>query len=507
MDRFKNHPRLLCLLTGMLSALGFAPLNLWWLTLLGLAAYAWLTFEADDWREVWTRGWLFGLGHFTVGNNWIAHAFTYQDAMPHWFGYGAVIGLAVFLAIYPAIGAVIAWFAGRGHPIGYAVAIAGGWTISEWLRSFVFTGFAWNPLGVVTLSIDHFAQGGQWIGTYGLSALMMFGGACLWLLIAGWRAVPLAVVAVGGLVAVIDFIDPPAKPAPRADMPNLVVVQPNIGQQTKHKKNFDAENFAKLASLSGKPGEGRRLILWPEAAIPDYLEDEPLARARLASLLGPNDVLLTGGVGINYDNYGVALSGRNSFYALDAKGRLTGRYDKAHLVPFGEYLPMRNILEPIGFARLVPGALDFIPGPGPVTIDIPGVGRVGGQICYEIIFSGHVVERDKRPAFVFNPSNDAWFGGWGPPQHLAQARMRAIEEAMPIVRSTPTGISAVIDGHGQIWASVPQGKADQIISKLPTAGEPGFFARHGNTVPLAVAALFLLLGVAISRPDRYGARI
>src|SRR3546814_8685163 len=135
---------------------------------------------------------------------------------------------------------------------------------------------------------------------------------------------------------------------------------------------------------------------------------------------------------------------------MDHRGRILGRYDKAHLVPYGEYLPARPILSRLGLSRLAPGSVDFGSGPGPHTLALPLVGEVGFQVCYEIIFSGHVVDPANRPAFIFNPSNDAWFGHWGPPQHLAQARMRALEEGLPVLRSTPTGISAVIAADGRL---------------------------------------------------------
>ena len=139
-----------------------------------------------------------------------------------------------------------------------------------------------------------------------------------------------------------------------------------------------------------------------------------------------------------------------AFTRLGRAGEILGRYDKAHLVPYGEYLPMRPLLSAIGLSRLAPGDIDFTPGPGPRTIDIGGeFGKVGFQLCYEMIFSGDVVDERNRPGFIFNPSNDAWFGSWGPPQHLAQARLRAAEEGIPVLRATPTGISAVIDGRRQ----------------------------------------------------------
>ena len=284
--------------------------------------------------------------------------------------------------------------------------------------------------------------------------------------------------------------------------PVLRVVQPNIGQQDKHVAAFDALNFRKLEEMTGAPSAEPRLILWPEAAVPEYLEEDPGARARLATLLGPKDMLLTGGVALEYDRDGQLVGARNSVFAMTPQGKLTGRYDKAHLVPYGEYLPKRPILSAIGLSRLVPGDIDFWPGPGPGTLDIPGFGKVGLQICYEIIFSGHVVDAKNRPNFIFNPSNDAWFGSWGPPQHLAQARLRAMEEGLPVVRSTPTGISAVINAQGRIVAALPFQKAGAIEVVLPPAAAPTPFAKYGNLLPMALALLLIALAIATRRTLR-----
>ncbi len=172
---------------------------------------------------------------------------------------------------------------------------------------------------------------------------------------------------------------------------------------------------------------------------------------------------------------------------MDNEGLLLGRYDKAHLVPFGEYLPLRPLLSAIGLTRLVPGTVDFWPGPGPRTMVLPGAKgraplRIGVQICYEIVFSGHVVEPGNRPDFIFNPSNDAWFGSWGPPQHLAQARLRAIEEGLPVIRSTPTGISALVDASGHVLQSIGLDRQGAISASLPPAHSPTLFSRGGNAI-------------------------
>jgi apolipoprotein N-acyltransferase len=194
----------------------------------------------------------------------------------------------------------------------------------------------------------------------------------------------------------------------------------------------------------------------------------------------------------------------NSIYALGPGGRVLGRYDKAHLVPYGEYLPMRPLLSALGISRLAPGDLDFTSGPGPRTIDL-GLqwGKVGFQLCYEIIFSGHVVDERNRPAFIFNPSNDAWFGRWGPPQHLAQARLRAAEEGLPVLRSTPTGISAVIDARGNVVKSLPWRTAGVIDAVLPPpANSAPPFARLGNLIPILLGFAVLIGGIVLGRKRR-----
>jgi apolipoprotein N-acyltransferase len=307
----------------------------------------------------------------------------------------------------------------------------------------------------------------------------------------------------------------PSSPVPPDPLTvkNIRVVQPNIGQEDKWTPGFDAEAWRRLAALSGPPTDEPRLLLWPEAAITEPLEDaradqhQALAafqRNRAASLLGPEDRLLTGGLAVDSRD-GVHVDGAdNSVFVLAPGGKILGRYDKAHLVPYGEYLPMRPLLSYIGLSRLAPGNLDFTPGPGPRTIDLGDEwGKVGLQLCYEIIFSGHVADELHRPDFIFNPSNDAWFGRWGPPQHLAQARLRAAEEGLPVIRATPTGISAVIDARGNVVSEVGWRKAGVIDAVIPAASNSAtVFARWGNAIPLLLGFLLVAAGIVLGRRRR-----
>nr|WP_245198467.1 apolipoprotein N-acyltransferase [Sphingopyxis italica] len=509
------------MLLGAVSATGFAPLDLWPLTLLALAAWMALVARAPrGWRAAGV-GWAFGVGHFAIGLNWIATAFTYQAAMPAWLGWIAVVLLALYLAVYPALAAWGAWLVkprGDTHfaAPSYLLAFGGLWILTEWLRSWIFTGFAWNPLGVI--AVPHAAVPARWIGTYGMSGIVFLLAGVL---ILAWFRRRVAAAALFGSVLLFwgaAFVSQMGSNADAAvhtkgaDRIPVTVVQPNVGQQDKWEGSKADANFAKLARLTTPKDDIPRLILWPEAAVPDYLErgypsvyydrSPAEARARIVRLMNPDDVMLLGALKLELDKTGEVVGARNAVMTVHADGTLGPRYDKAHLVPYGEYLPMRPILSALGLSRLAPGDIDFWPGPGPRTLDLGAFGRAGLQICYEIIFSGQVVDRDHRPDFIFNPSNDAWFGSWGPPQHLAQARLRAIEEGLPVIRATPTGISAVIDADGRIVESLPMHAAGRIDTVVPPARAPTLFARFGNSLPVGFALLLLALAIAFRRSGR-----
>ncbi|MFL6783293.1 MAG: apolipoprotein N-acyltransferase [Sphingomicrobium sp.] len=562
---------LLALFAGAASAFAFHPVGWWPLMIVAVAALCELVARAGSLRKALLVGWGFGLGQFAVGLNWIATAFTFQAAMPAWLGWVAVLLVSLYLAVYPAMTAGLAWRFGKTNRLALILALAGSWTITEWLRATMFTGFAWNPIGVSLVDTPWRGVSAT-LGTYGLSALVAATGGALWLAVRRAWVSSVAIAVVIGLtltlpapraedigdLRVFDVAEkalpmpvtpprptqPPAPPAVAPSSPpptspgpsgredgagidpgfrrglssSIRIVQPNIGQQDKWQDGFADEAARRLSKLSTKsvaPGASPpNIIFWPEAAVTEPLADERVGadvlvepeRQRAArNLLAPGAILVTGGLGLTSSNGRTVDGATNSVFALRPDGGVIGRYDKGHLVPYGEYLPMRPLLSAIGLSRLAPGDLDFAPGPGPRTIDIPGIGKMGFQLCYEIIFSGEVVDPANRPNFIFNPSNDAWFGRWGPPQHLAQARLRAAEEALPIIRSTPTGISAVIDATGAVRASIPWKTAGVIDSLLPLPAPPTLFARLGNIIPLSLGFLLLIAAIALGRRARYSA--
>ncbi len=496
---------LYALLAGAAAAFSFEPFALWVLMFIAVAGLAEILSRTTSLSRALLAGWAFGFAMFAISLNWIATAFTFQAKMPPALGWFAVVILAAYLAVYSALACGLAWRIGRDNRLALIITLAGSWTLAEWLRGTLFTGFPWNPLAaavVPTPLIDI----SPLIGTYALSGLVILLAGAVWMEIyRKW----LPMVIIFGVTALLWLL--PSSPVPDDPLAilDIKVVQPDIEQGDKWTPGKDAMALARLEALTGPPGSDPRLVFWPEAALTMPLQDGRRAAAgdsaalvgRIARLVGPEDMLITGGLSINSADGMRVDSASNSVFAIGPGGTVVGRYDKAHLVPYGEYLPMRPLLSAVGLSRLAPGDMDFAPGPGPRTIDLGGHwGKVGFQLCYEIIFSGRVVSGADRPAFLFNPSNDAWFGRWGPPQHLAQARLRAAEEGLPVIRSTPTGISAVIDARGQIVKALGWRQKGAITSVLPPSA-PGAtpFGRLGNLIPVILGLVLVLGGLWFAR--------
>ena len=516
---------------GAISALGFPPWDALPLTLIAFAIWLHLIHEARTLRDVLGIGWLFGVGHFCVANAWIRQPFEYQDAMPHWLGYLAVLLLSLYLAIYPMLVAGVAWRftspAAKGDPAptadaAFALIAGAAWMVAEYLRGTLFTGYPWDPLSLVLVPPE-LAQPAWLIGTYALSGLVVVAsGALMLLFYRRWRLAVISaavmIIATVGITALTFPTELTHSPNDRRWMtqPHVRVVQPNLPEEERPTDDYAEHNFQALAKLSRRtdPDAPPRLIFWPEGAMRFPVEDgyppyvyaymgsARMARTRMAALLGNRDAILTGTQTMRFNKAEDMISATNSVVLAGPDARVHGRYDKAHLVPYGEYLPMRPLLTALGLQRLVPGDVDFIPGPGPRTMNVPGFGKVGMLVCYEVIFSGAAVDPADRPDFLFNPSNDAWFGDLGPPAHLAQAQLRAIEEGLPMIRATPTGISAIIAADGRIIASVPMHKTGAIEAPIPPRFAPTPFSRIGNWMVALIATALTLIAIAIRRRRR-----
>jgi apolipoprotein N-acyltransferase len=485
---------------GALAAAAFPPVHLvpaLWLAFPGLLL---LAGSRETGRAAFAVGWAWGMGHFIAGLYWISHALLTEAERFAWLVPLAVPGIAAVLALFVAVPVVLALRWPEGWP--RVLALAGLWTLAEIARGVVLTGFPWNLLGTVWAFGALPVQGAAWIGTHGLSALTVV-LACLPLVWgrAAWVAGG-AVLAGGALFGLVRLQAEEPAPAPVA----LRVVQGNIAQAHKWREELRIAHFRRYLGLTASvppaaDGEGPIVVIWPETASPYMLDSDATARALAAGALPEGALLVAGSVRIERRPEGTEPPVRiwNSLLAIDPAGSVITRYDKHHLVPFGEYVPLRSVL-PI--ETVVPGNLDFSAGPGPMTLSLPGqpVPPFSPLICYEVIFPGNVVAAGERPAWLLNLTNDAWFGvSSGPYQHLASARMRAVEEGLPLVRAANTGVSAVFDARGRVVASLGLNRTGVIAAPLPAARAPTLYARAGVWSPLSVSILLLGVATALGR--------
>ena len=392
-------------------------------------------------------------------------------------------------------------------------------TISEWLRGLLLTGFPWNAFGYALSEPLALAQAASLVGLWGMTFLAVAIFASPAVLIDGkargrkpWL-VPAAALALLLAMGVFGAIRLSLQPTRMVAGVKLRIMQPNLQQDVKFNYGAKQEVMRKYLTLSdrasGPQSTGVRdasILIWPESAFPFFLTREADAMAQIADLLPKGTVLITGSVRVPDDTPpGVRITrAYNSIYVIDHDGSVLSIYDKLHLVPFGEFLPFQDWMEKIGLTQLTKVQGGYIAGTRRRSLDIPGAPRALPLICYEAIFPGNVVERDDRPGWIVNLTNDGWFGiSTGPYQHLQQARMRAIEEGLPVVRAANTGISAVIDPMGRIVARLGLGIEGVLDASLPAASAPTVYARFGNisAAILVTIALILVLRRRLSRQN------
>ncbi|HEX4269993.1 MAG TPA: apolipoprotein N-acyltransferase [Rhizomicrobium sp.] len=482
---------------GAMSATAFAPLEFFPALLLGYAALV-LLIDAAGPRRVRTAallGWAFAFGQFLVGLHWIGYAFLVDPSAHLWQMPFALLFLTAGLGLFGALaGAAAAYFWRRGAArlLVFAVSFA----LSEWLRGHVLTGFPWNLPAYGWGASLAVLQSASVLGAYGLSFLTILLGASLAdLLVRPMRPIAAAtMITLFAAMWVIGAVE--LNVTPQTDRPalRLRLVQPNVPQAEKYRREFVARNWQRLMELSARPGNPN-IIIWPEAAPPFPLARIPRALEEIGELTGPGRLLLTGAERVTGTPDDHAFY--NSLYMFGPGGVTLHVYDKFHLVPFGEYVPFADLLHRIGITKLTAGETGFSAGDGPHVYDLPGAPRVTPLICYEVIFPGAVTAR-KRPGWFVNVTDDSWFGPWaGPRQHLLIAQVRAIEEALPIVRVANTGISAVIDPIGRVRTALPLDTMGILDTGLPRALPPSLYARLGDWIFLglvlaAATAIFML---------------
>jgi apolipoprotein N-acyltransferase len=493
-------------LLGLLAALAFPPIHAVPVLLLAVPGLLALLGAQPGWRRAGWIGFAWGWGQGLAGIYWVTHAILTDVATWWWLVPLAAPGLAIPLALFvvPAALVAIALPAGWSRLLGFA----GAWTLAEMARGVLFTGFPWNPMGSVWAFDALPLQAAAVIGVYGLSlfTMLLAGLPLLAMQRGGWRVwagAGLVLLALGGAGAARL-----AQQDISAHETQLILVQGNVAQDIKWRPEQRMAIFRRYLELTAAAAEAAALaapdqqiaVIWPETASPFLLAQDAEARRAVADVLPPGAVLLGGSVRAAWGEDGRARAVWNSLVVVDDAGAVRGIYDKAHLVPFGEYMPLAGLV-PI---RLAAGGLDFSAGPGPVTLTVaadngPGLPPFGALICYEVIFPGEVMPVP-RPAWLVNITNDAWFGvSSGPWQHLAAARLRAVEEGLPLARAAQTGISAVFDARGRRLAMLPTGATGTLTVPLPGAGPATPFARFGRWIPGVLACLCLGAAVFLRR--------
>jgi apolipoprotein N-acyltransferase len=492
---------------GAVSALAYAPFYVWPIFFLSFPALVVLidgTQARRAWLEAAIVGWAFGVGYFFVGLHWVGFAFVVDAERHAWLlPFVAVLfpgGLALFFGLAAGL-ARLRWSSGWAR-----VALLGAsLSAVEWLRGHILTGLPWNLPGYAWSGFDAMFQTASLYGIYGLSLVTLVAVLSPAAMVnADGRASRLQwppYVSAGILLALLVFgwVRLPSEPVPDVENVALRIVQPNVPQGEKWKPDLLERNWKLLIDLTREPGlETRTLVLWPEAAPPFFLLEEPAGREVIAQVLPDKANLLTGVVRI--ERNGEARRYFNSMAAISGDGRAVGVYDKAHLVPFGEYLPLYQVLEPLGVTKITGGSEGYSSGAGVRTMSIPGTPSFGPLICYEVIFPGKVVEPGKRPAWLMTLTDDSWFGPWtGPYQHLGIAKVRAAEEGLPIVRAASTGISAVIDPFGRVTASLGLDRSGILDAALPVELAPTVYSFVGDAIFFVLLLALTVVGLFFYR--------
>ncbi|MDP2121168.1 MAG: apolipoprotein N-acyltransferase [Hoeflea sp.] len=513
---------LLAVLAGALAVLALPPFNFFAVLFVSFPVLVWLLDGASGpaeagmlgrLRPAFATGWWFGLGYFVAGIWWLGNALLVEADGFAWALPLAVLGLPAVLALFYGAAAALArvlWSDGLGR----IAALAAAFGLSEWARSFVLTGFPWNAIGYAAMPAPLMMQSVEIVGIFGLSALTVFVFSAPALVgtrrgaVAGILAALLLFSAhVGYGWFALSRLDA-SRPVPAQAV--IRIVQPAIDQKAKWDVAERERIFARLLDLSALPpieGQPRPShIVWPETALPFLLTDNPGALSRIADMLQIGQTLISGAVRVEDGTGGAPERYYNSIYVFDDEGQIMGSADKAHLVPFGEYLPFEAWMRRLGLTPVAETLGGFSAGDRRGLLALSGGLNAVPLICYEAIFPDLSEIADGRGDLLLNVTNDAWYGRTpGPYQHLRQSQIRAVETRLPLVRAANSGISVVVDAGGRIVGSLALGESGVFDIELPPKAEQAwnitnrrfnfgliivimvftaFFARNGKRRPL-----------------------
>ncbi len=514
---------LLAVAAGGLSALAFAPMFVTPILFLTLPVFVWLIDGSANWRRAFSAGWLFGFGYFFCNLFWVGEAFLVEADKFAWLLPFAITLLPAGLALFWGVGATAArvfWSEGIARLFVFAIALS----VVEWLRGHILTGFPWDLPGYALTYPLPLMQSAALFGAYGLTAiaLFVFPAPLITLSDSLVRLTPRKIVdalllAAAPLSLMLAYGDWRLQTS-QEFVPGVKfrIVQPSVPQREKwmaqyQRRIFDDHVALSLTNPNGKKDSlaGITHLVWPEAAMPFFPLEAPVALDILANILPPGTTLITGA--LRHDpilppDTPITAQTRtlNSILVLNHRAEPIATYDKIHLVPFGEYMPFESTLSAIGIEKLTHGRGSFATGKEPRPLmSIPGLPPALGLICYEALFPGNIVQGPERPGVLINVTNDGWFGETtGPYQHFHQSRVRAVEEGAPLVRAANNGISAVVDPFGRVLQSLGLDVRGQIDSALPKAVAPPLYARFGDWMLAAILGLFALLAFGLQKKGR-----
>lgn len=504
--------RLLLLLSGIIFAQAFAPMNIAPVIFIVFPILFTVLTQAHSKKQAFFRGWWFAFGFFLMGINWIGQSFSQQDFVPPALAPVAVLMMAACLSVYYGLFALSYYSLSQrsqSSPLMRYFLFAALWIVFEYARAVLFTGFPWHLIASLWANWLAVLQSIYYISVYGLGFLTVLLGLLplmIWHLVEqtdkrqkGYYFILVLTVTLA-FTAVAQF----GHFRLNSHQPSyhlgatVRVVQGNIKQRQKWQRDQIDDHFFKHAQLSRRRDDrgkaaGVQLLVWPETAVQrqNFDRENSLERYMMSRLLEKGAYALVGAP--RYDVVDSQAKYYNSMLAVNHQGNLMARYDKSHLVPFGEYVPFPGLFRLLGLGSLTGGA--WSSGDGPHTIDLPGIPAFSPLICYEIIFPGKGVKRPSpgkgRAEWMLNITNDAWFGtSDGPYQHLALAKMRAVEEGLPVVRAANTGVSAVIDPFGRILRQVPIGVAAILDMPLPQAVSESLLSSRQKII---ISLIFIFL--------------
>jgi apolipoprotein N-acyltransferase len=471
-------------LAGALAALSLPPVSFFAVLFVSFTVLVWLLDGATGnpdrsfskgYRSAFVIGWFFGFGYFVAGLWWLGAALLVEAEEFAWALPLAVLGLPAVLALFYGVATAIAkllWSDGLGR----IAALAVGFGLAEWLRGFVATGFPWNAIGYGAMPVPLMMQSVEVVGLYGVSAFAVFVFAvpALFATGKGWK--PGVVIAAVLLVAHLGYGAWKLQTSPDENARTVTVrlVQPMVDQARKMENTDREEIFSDLLNLSALPpdegGKRPEVIVWPETSVPFILTENPDAFTRIGDMLQEGQVLLAGAVRAEERGPGEQPRYYNSIYVIDDDGQIIDASDKTHLTPFGEYVPFEDALRQFGFDNLISLPGGFSTGVGRTLLALPSGAKLYPLICYEVIFPQEMRDGWQQAGAILNLTNDAWFGDTpGPYQHFLQARIRAVESGLPLIRVANSGISAAVDAQGRIISGLKlgtKGAIDTTISLL-----------------------------------------